>query len=54
MGLLENFTIKQINSLSYAAFSQEYEMDPCQGVSLGEKSFETKCKNNILRGMLPI
>ena len=43
MGLLEKFTIKQINSLSYAEFSQEYEMEPCQGVSLGDKSYENKC-----------
>ena len=35
--LLEKITIKQINSLSYTEFSGEYENDPCQVVSLGEK-----------------
>ena len=27
-GLLEKITIKQINSLSYTEFSEEYENDP--------------------------
>ena len=44
MGLLEKITVKQINILSYVEFPQEYEMDPCQAESLGEKSYETKCK----------
>ena len=35
--LTEKFTIKQIDSLSYAEFSQKYEMHPCQVVSRGEK-----------------
>ena len=35
--LLEKITIKQINSLFYAEFSEEYENDPCQVVSFGEK-----------------
>ena len=35
--------IKQITSLSYTEFSQEYETNPCQAVSLGEKMYDTKC-----------
>ena len=35
--LLGKITIKQINSLSYTKFSEEYENDPCQVVSFGEK-----------------
>ena len=42
--LTGKITIKQIMSLSYAEFSREYEMRPCQAVSLGENSYETKCK----------
>ena len=35
--LLEKITIKQINSLSYTEFSEEYENYPQQVVSFGEK-----------------
>ena len=35
--LLAKFTIKQINSLSYTELSEEYENDPWQIVSFGEK-----------------
>ena len=35
--LLEKITIIHINSLSYTEFSEEYENDPCQVVSFGEK-----------------
>ena len=31
--------MKQINSLCYTEFSEEYENDPCQVVSFGEKIY---------------
>ena len=37
IGLLEKTTNKQINSLSYTEFSEEYENDPWQVVNFGEK-----------------
>ena len=37
-GLLEKITIKQMNSLSCTEFSEEYEMGPCQVLSLGQKN----------------
>ena len=33
----KKITIQQINSLSCTEFPEEYENDPCQVVSLGEK-----------------
>ena len=38
--LLEKITIQQLNSLSYTEFSEEYEEDPCQVVSFGEKKLK--------------
>ena len=35
------FTKQQLIRLSYTDFSQEYEMGPCQAVSLGETSYDT-------------
>ena len=37
IGLLDKIPIKQLNSLSYTELSEEYENDPCQVVSFGEK-----------------
>ena len=41
--------IKQVYSLSYAKFSQEYEMHPCQAVSLGEKVMRVNLKQYFAR-----
>ena len=51
MGLPEKIPIKKINNLSYTEFFQEYEMDPCQAVSLEEKIMTQNVKEYFARNV---